>query len=72
MTNTIDTRGLSCPQPVIAVMAGIKRVGNGELIVLVDTETAKENIDRALPKGWSVIHTQSTEYGYELKISNAQ
>jgi TusA-related sulfurtransferase len=44
---TIDTRGLSCPQPVILVTKAIK-ADNNSLEILVDDETACENILRTL------------------------
>ena len=44
---TIDTRGLSCPQPVILVTKAIK-ADNDSLEILVDDETACENILRIL------------------------
>lgn len=71
MSNIVDTRGLSCPQPVIAVLAEIKRLGKGEITVLADTDTTKENVGRAsLSKGWSVVDTQVTDYGFKIVIRN--
>jgi tRNA 2-thiouridine synthesizing protein A len=43
----IDTRGLSCPQPVMLVTKAIK-TDNESLEILVDDETACENILRIL------------------------
>jgi tRNA 2-thiouridine synthesizing protein A len=67
MDNTIDARGLSCPQPVIMTLNEIKRVKQGEIAIMVDTETAKENISRAsAAQGWTVADTQSV--GEDFKI----
>ena len=62
---TIDARGLSCPQPVILVMDAIKQGTGNELVVLVDTDTSRENVIRAATsQGWQVkdIETQEDEY----------
>ena len=45
MTTQIDTRGLSCPQPVILVTRAIE-AGNADLEILVDNEVSKENVLR--------------------------
>lgn len=44
---TIDTTGLSCPEPVIRTRAALQTLAAGEqLEVLVDTVTARENVLR--------------------------
>lgn len=55
MSQIIDARGLSCPQPVIVTDRKMKELGRGVFEVLVDTETAKENITRlAQQSGWEL------------------
>jgi tRNA 2-thiouridine synthesizing protein A len=55
MTQIVDARGLSCPQPVLMTMQEIKKTGKGEIEVLVDTDTSKENVTRAATsQGWQV------------------
>lgn len=44
-TKQIDTRELSCPQPVVLVDRAVKD-GNTDLKILVDNEVARENIMR--------------------------
>jgi tRNA 2-thiouridine synthesizing protein A len=44
---TIDTRGLSCPQPVIMVTREIMG-GEKQFEVLVDSEASFENVTRLL------------------------
>ncbi len=68
MGTTIDARGLSCPQPVLMTLDSIKKQGTGEMEILVDTETSKENVSRAAgSKGWQVKDvTEESEY---FKIS---
>ena len=55
MTDKIDARGLSCPQPVILTNRKIQEMGKGVFEILVDTETSRENISRlAQQTGWNV------------------
>ena len=69
MSSTIDARGLSCPQPVIKTLNEIKRVKKGEIMIMVDTDTAKENVIRAsLTHSWAVVDTQALEGGYKIII----
>ncbi|HIU18135.1 MAG TPA: sulfurtransferase TusA family protein [Candidatus Avidesulfovibrio excrementigallinarum] len=58
---TIDTRGLSCPQPVLMVHP---HLGGGEALdVLVDSEASQENVSRAAAKrGWTVTPCQCEGY----------
>ena len=44
MTREIDARGLSCPQPVILTKKALE--DHGEIVVIVDNETAQENVKR--------------------------
>ncbi|MBW6463043.1 MAG: sulfurtransferase TusA family protein [Firmicutes bacterium] len=69
MSNVVDARGLSCPQPVIMTVDEIKKMEQGEITVLVDTDTAKENVSRAAKsKGWSVLEINPDEEGYKIRI----
>lgn len=69
MAETIDARGLSCPQPVILTNKKIKEMGKGVFEVLVDTETSKENITRlAQQSGWQVeVKIAGEDYCLVLK-----
>jgi len=70
MNATVDARGLSCPQPVLMAMDEIEKVNKGEIQVLVDTDTSKENVSRAAEsKGWQVKDVQSEGEGYNITIS---
>lgn len=69
MSNTIDARGLSCPQPVIMTLNAIKKTKDGELVVLVDTDTAKENVSRASQsQGWMASDIQAEGDGYRIVL----
>ena len=66
----VDARGLSCPQPVIMTMTEIKKRGQGEIVVLVDTDTSKENVSRAATsQGWSVKDIEPEGTGYRIVIN---
>jgi tRNA 2-thiouridine synthesizing protein A len=55
MSKIVDARGLSCPQPVLLTLNEIKRINKGEIVILVDTDTSKENVSRAATtQGWQV------------------
>ncbi|MBP7213164.1 MAG: sulfurtransferase TusA family protein [Anaerolineaceae bacterium] len=61
MSAVLDTRGLSCPQPVMMVQQAIEK-GNLPLEVLADTVTARENIERfAERKGFKVQVTEQDD-----------
>jgi len=47
MAQTVDARGLSCPQPVLMVSQAMQQAGSGEIEVLVDNEAGRENVSRA-------------------------
>jgi TusA-related sulfurtransferase len=55
MTNTVDARGLSCPQPVLMTLDEIKKGAADEIIVLVDNDASKENVVRAAgSRKWAI------------------
>ncbi|SDF68731.1 sulfurtransferase TusA family protein [Desulfovibrio legallii] len=47
MSQLIDTRGLSCPQPVLMFLTAVKQRGEGPFSVLVDNDASRENVSRA-------------------------
>ena len=63
----IDTRGLSCPIPVVMVQNAIRKTGASTLEVLADAQVAVENITRlAHNQGYQV---SVTEDGNEFKLT---
>jgi tRNA 2-thiouridine synthesizing protein A len=55
MSKTLDARGLSCPQPVMLALNEIRAGQTHEITIMVDTDTAKENVSRAAKsQGWTV------------------
>lgn len=70
MAEIVDARGLSCPQPVMLVLQKAKQTKHGEMIVLVDTDTSKENVTRAAAgQGWNMISAEEEGEGYRLTLT---
>ena len=65
MTNQVDARGFSCPQPVIMARNAIKE-GQFPIEVLVETVTSRENVRRASEKLGCVVEVE--ELGDEFKL----
>jgi len=69
MEQRIDTRGLSCPLPVVAARKKLLEMNSGILEVLTDTGTSRDNITRmAVNAGWKV-ETKEKDGEYLLTIS---
>lgn len=56
---TVDARGLSCPEPVVMTAAALKG-GATEVQVLVDAAAARENVTR-----------YCTNQGYSVDVAEA-
>jgi TusA-related sulfurtransferase len=70
MSTIVDAKGLSCPQPVLLTVDAIKKTKKGEITVLVDTDTSKENVSRAaMAEGWTVKGVEQEGTGYRVNIS---
>jgi tRNA 2-thiouridine synthesizing protein A len=70
MSNIIDARGLSCPQPVLLTLNQMKKIDKGEIVILVDTDTSKENVSRAATtRGWQVKSVEPEGIGYRITVS---
>jgi tRNA 2-thiouridine synthesizing protein A len=70
MSEQVDARGLSCPQPVLMTMEKLRALNQGELVVLVDTDTSRENVSRAAASlGWQVkaVQPEGDEYRITLQ-----
>lgn len=68
-TLVLDTRGLSCPEPVLATKAMLSRMHSGKIIVLLDSPAARDNVMRvARNAGWQVTCTSDT-HEFRLEIS---
>ena len=66
MSEIVDAKGLSCPQPVILTRRKIKELKKGTFEVLVDTETSVENVLRMAKRDKWGVEVEETEDGYRL------
>jgi tRNA 2-thiouridine synthesizing protein A len=70
MAATVDARGLSCPQPVIMTLDEIKQGKEKEMIILVDTDTSKENVIRAAEsQGCQIADVTPEGEGYRIALT---
>ena len=70
MSKIVDARGLSCPQPVLLALNEIKKTDKGEIVILVDTDTSKENVSRATTsQGWTLKGVEPEGTGYRITVS---
>ena len=68
MSVLIDTRGLSCPQPVLLFLNAAK-TGDGPFSVLVDNDASRENVSRAArTRGFSVDSTDEGQGITKLEL----
>lgn len=66
---TVDARGLSCPQPVMLTNKAIQNLGKGVIEVLVDSGTSRDNVSRlARHFGWTVTVEEQPDGGYKIVL----
>lgn len=64
----VDARGCGCPEPVLKTKRATAKDAK-EVQVLVDNNTAKENVKRyATSQGYTVV-INDTEDGYALELT---
>ena len=42
----IDCRGMACPQPVVSTKQALDQLKEGEMIVIVDNASSRDNVER--------------------------
>ena len=69
MTETVDARGLSCPQPVMLTRRALAAArGDEPIVVLVDTMTQVQNCSRAAKSlGWQATYEEKADV-FELTL----
>jgi selenium metabolism protein YedF len=66
-TIKVDARGLACPEPVILTKKALSEIGQGDVIVHVDSEAARDNVARmAKNEGCAVSIKEHGKHGFEL------
>ncbi len=63
---TIDTSGMSCPQPVLMTKKALD-VEKGGVDVIVDSNTSKENVQRFMQSAGYVVEITETDGKFVLK-----
>jgi TusA-related sulfurtransferase len=72
-TIKVDARGLVCPEPVILSKKALSDIEQGDVIVQVDSEVAKENIARmAKHEGCAVAIREHGKQGFELHLTKPE
>ena len=67
---TVNASGLSCPQPVMLTKKALSGLESGQVEILVDTATSRNNVSRfATNKGWNVEVEDRDEGGYKLILT---
>jgi len=67
-TIEVNAKGLACPQPVVLTQKALDGLTEGEVVVLVDSENARDNVARmAATRGCSVVVTEGSG-GFSLTL----
>ena len=67
MAQTVDARGLPCPQPVIMTRRALRE--SDSVMVIVDNQTARHNVTRMSERSGCVVGVEEREDGTYLHIS---
>jgi TusA-related sulfurtransferase len=66
-TVTLDTRGLSCPQPALQATHALRPLAGGTVEVFVDPGTARDNVTRIAERaGWRVTEEEQSDGSLRL------
>lgn len=68
MSELVDCRGLSCPEPVMLTRQALQGASGSEIIILVSNAVARDNVSRAAKSmGWQV-NVESDEDDFKITI----
>jgi TusA-related sulfurtransferase len=62
---TIDTSGMSCPQPVLATKKAMEENPDG-VMIMVDNTTSKENVQRFMLKNGYQVTVEKIDEAFVL------
>ena len=69
MSNLVDCRGLSCPEPVMLSRQALQSASGDNVIVIVSNAVARDNVTRSSKSmGWQVSVTEEGE-DFRLTLS---
>ncbi|MEW6034255.1 MAG: sulfurtransferase TusA family protein [Chloroflexota bacterium] len=65
---TIDVRGLSCPTPQVRALEALKKLGRGEVVVLMDERAACESVIRTARALGLAYHVQMNGQEFVVRV----
>ncbi len=65
----LNCEGLDCPQPVIRTKDTLAAMGEGELVVLVDNEAARDNVRRFAESQGHTVAVGQVDETFQLSIT---
>ncbi len=68
----IDCRGLACPQPVVITKKALEEMGYGELLVIVDNPSAKDNVTRFAQSQGATVKVEEKGNEFYLYIEKKE
>ncbi|MFZ5633561.1 MAG: sulfurtransferase-like selenium metabolism protein YedF [Bacillota bacterium] len=68
-TIRVECRGLACPQPVIKTKKALDSIDQGTVVVLVDNDTARENVTLFARNAGFKAEVEKTGEGYQITIT---
>lgn len=68
----IDCRGLACPQPVITTKKALEEMKEGDLLVIVDNPTARDNVQRFAQSQGATVKVEMKGENFLLHIRKTE
>lgn len=72
MDNSIDCRGLKCPEPVIKTKKYFDKISEGEVVVIVDNEVAKNNVVKLSESSGFKSEVTNDKGLFHIKVAKTQ
>jgi selenium metabolism protein YedF len=68
----LDCRGLACPQPVVNTKKAMDEMEQGELVVIVDNPTARDNVARFAQSQGAAVEVEKKDGDFFLHIRKGE
>ncbi len=72
MEKTVDARGLECPKPVLLTKRALDETEEGNVLAIVDTEIARDNVIKLAKSMDCNIITEESNGNYYINISKKE
>ncbi|MDR1580059.1 MAG: sulfurtransferase TusA family protein [Synergistaceae bacterium] len=69
--NFVDTRGYSCPEPLLMTRDAARRFGNQPFTVAVSSPTARDNVSDFLEDSGRKVTVETEGSGWLIKAASA-